>query len=964
MYKQFVQAIFTICVALICFLPSVHAQSSSNPSKESKAILKQARKHYRAGDFRDAVPEYESILHDYADDSKVIFELGVSYLHSYQQPKDLEFLERSYNMEGKTNKKINYWLGRANHLNYNFGKAHEFYELYLNQLRRFQRSQRTDIENLMEQSRYAKHLCEIPQRYIIEKVEGGINSEFSEHSPITSMDGSTLIYTSRHPNEVNNMEMDVGGAYREKIYYTTKNDSGRWNTPILLDIDPEFKNHLATMQLFDNATKMLLYKSTHQGDIYYSEKQADSSWSVPTEYQNINSTEWEADVYLSRNDDIIFVSTDRFTKDGNLNIYYSERLADSSWGELIDVGDSVNTPFDENSPFLSNDGKRLYFSSNGHKSMGGYDVFMVERDSVTGNWGTPQNMGYPINTPDDDVYFYFGYNGWTGYTSSYRTGGLGEKDIYKITFVPNVNIAGRIISGETNELLDSVEICFQAINTDTNFVECDLTNDLDGLYNVNILSNQPYKVIFTKNGEVLDELEYSVPFLVEGDPTYYKRDFVLFKDTASDSLRFRLLEVSELIMDSIRLRLRANMEKLAYREKPKLALHRDLQEFLKEVEEIIDEPMIDTVMVEDEEPLLVMDDDEPIITKLSSESEKTIVDTVAEITLLILGTTATTDGSILSDVKVDLVNDFFDIEQSDKSSQYGKYRFELNRKVKSGSSNPDLRTTHVLLANYEGVFLSKVPERKEGNKYVADFVFDVHSPRLQIRVKDEKTKLPLEQVRMKLTNRATAQVESHVINEQKFALALTGRKKGETIQCSIVFEKNGYESKTTKVAMVLGEDSTNVITVELTKKAPEPLVVRKIEKHVEPKSKEEDIIVLDENGELKKVKNLYFPFDSYKFESKYYASLDYLAELLNERDDIIVKILGHADDKGAAAYNIKLSGSRAKNVYDYLISKNVSEEQLLTKSMGYSMPLVSNDDESDGRELNRRVEFIVYKAVK
>ena len=152
--------------------------------------------------------------------------------------------------------------------------------------------------------------------------------------------------------------------------------------------------------------------------------------------KNINTSYHESSACYSPDGKSVYFVTDK--PDGGLgdrDIYISNKDEKGKWGKAINLGPTINTQYGEEGVFIHPDGKTLYFSSQGHKSMGGYDIFKSVLNTETKVWSEPENIGYPVNTPDDDVFFVTSASGKHGYYASFNATGYGEKDIYMVTFL-------------------------------------------------------------------------------------------------------------------------------------------------------------------------------------------------------------------------------------------------------------------------------------------------------------------------------------------------------------------------------------------------------------------------------------------------------------------------------------------------------------------------------------------------
>jgi outer membrane protein OmpA-like peptidoglycan-associated protein len=254
-----------------------------------------------------------------------------------------------------------------------------------------------------------------------------------------------------------------------------------------------------------------MYRQAKGGDIYVTEKDpATGAWKEPQKFANINTPDFEADAFITADGKTAYFATNHYKKIGDLDIYYVTKNEDGSWSKPQELQGRINTSEDEDAPFLTPDGKTLYFSSRGHKNMGGFDVFKSTLDS-NGNWTNPVNVGYPINTPDDDVYYYMSSNGKKGYLSSYREGGYGEKDIYEIAPVPPAVIVCKIVppcEGKQRELL-SYKI--QSLKKTTKPVSLSGKVDNDQLV-ANIYAFNSYRLAIYNSKDTLYSETIDVPF--------------------------------------------------------------------------------------------------------------------------------------------------------------------------------------------------------------------------------------------------------------------------------------------------------------------------------------------------------------------------------------------------------------------------------------------------------------------
>jgi tetratricopeptide (TPR) repeat protein len=263
-----------------------------------------------------------------------------------------------------------------------------------------------------------------------------INTFYPEYAPVISLDGSSLYFTSKRSwsnGESDKFRNPSNNYYPEDIYvsYLDINDS-TFSESKLLDFCLPKRNE-ATVAVNADERKIFLYQdSTGSGDIYYSDFFASKFNEIEKiEDVNINSKYWETHCMTSHDGNYIFFSSDRPGGFGGLDIYMMAKTNDNSWTKPINLGAKVNTAYNEDAPFISIDNKKLYFASNGPKSIGGYDI-LVSDISADGTWSDAVNLGYPLNTTSNEIYYTTTIDGTRGYLSSNREGGYGNTDIYEI----------------------------------------------------------------------------------------------------------------------------------------------------------------------------------------------------------------------------------------------------------------------------------------------------------------------------------------------------------------------------------------------------------------------------------------------------------------------------------------------------------------------------------------------------
>ena len=523
-----------------CAVALTAAIASPAQAQSTRKDLKTGNKFFEQENYRAALPYYEKVLAKDPNNAKALFNAGISYM-SFDKEKASDYIYKAQKIKPKVSKDVEYWLGRVDHLNYNFDEAVAHFQAYNATLKKNDQ-RKEELAQLIQHSKNAKVQFNSPKDIFVKNLGPTINTQFSEHSPVISSDNKLLIYTSRGANvtgatgnisDKKNKSIAADGEYYEDIFEARRIDDENWDKPRSLSGVLNGKGHDASIQLFDNDSKLLMYRNDNNGDIFVSDK-AGGDWSTPKPLDgNINSKSFESDGFITPDGLTMYFSTGKYSEDGTLDLYQSTRSSmGADWGPAKSLGANINTKYDDDSPYLSKDGKTLYFSSRGHNTMGGYDIFKSEYDEASRKWGAAQNMGYPVNTPDDDSYYRLSPDGSYAYLSSYRIGGYGEKDIYTINYIKNATIKGKVFSSkDSTSVIPGVELVFTGAQADKTALSFRDVTKPDGAYQVAVLSGRTYQVAVSKDGKNIETQEFPVPVSTNDSTTITKNFYVNYIDT-------------------------------------------------------------------------------------------------------------------------------------------------------------------------------------------------------------------------------------------------------------------------------------------------------------------------------------------------------------------------------------------------------------------------------------------------
>jgi outer membrane protein OmpA-like peptidoglycan-associated protein len=408
-----------------------------------KEGLKTAQRELEQGDhemgadparFGSALPHYLRAQKFNPSNALLNAKIGECYLHSSTKQAALSYLQKSQQLDATAEPRLHYLLARALHLGGQWEAAIKEYE----QARPVAAEATSDdvavttddLAQRVRECHRGQQQQAHPVRVLLENAGPAINSPMSDYAPLISADEKVLLLTSRRSGSTGGQLDSEGDGMLEDIYQSDWTGTA-WSPARNLGAPVNTASHDATVGLSADGHHLLVYMEDNEGDIYESNLLG-SIWSKPKSLgARINTKHRESAACYSPDGKYVYFVSDRPGGRGGRDIYRVELEARTPAENL---GSVINTPYDEEGVFMHPDGKTLYFSSKGQSSIGGYDIFKSTLNDK-GQWSEPENLGWPINTPDDDVYFVMGASGQRAYYSTDQPGGLGGKDIYRVTFL-------------------------------------------------------------------------------------------------------------------------------------------------------------------------------------------------------------------------------------------------------------------------------------------------------------------------------------------------------------------------------------------------------------------------------------------------------------------------------------------------------------------------------------------------
>ena len=364
------------------------------------------------------------------------FMAGKSIMLTIQKEESLPYFMRAWILDQDVDEDIIYYIGQAYQYSQKFDSAILFYEHYnklLSRSMKFQKSLKiNEVNHKIFECRNAKIYEFYPVDVTITNLGLNVNSEWPDYAPAISADESVIVFASRRPDENINPDLAEDLEYYEDIYISYRKN-GEWQPARNIGAPLNSLYHNASVSLSPDGRKLFLYMDNNGGDIYESTMQEDSTWSFPKALRGEVNTEFlENSVAITADEQKLYFSSTRPGGYGGADLYVATKNRNGAWINPVNLGPVINTELDEESVFVSSSGKHLYFSSNGHAGMGDLDIYRSTYNAETNEWEEPLNLGFPINSVENDIYFVLTGDEKYAYYSSLVNPNMGDQDIYKI----------------------------------------------------------------------------------------------------------------------------------------------------------------------------------------------------------------------------------------------------------------------------------------------------------------------------------------------------------------------------------------------------------------------------------------------------------------------------------------------------------------------------------------------------
>jgi len=388
------------------------------------------------------------------------YKIGLCYIEVKPISKSFEYFDKAKKLNPKVNSKYYYYYARALQLDLQFAKAISVYQKYKGGLEpRDYKMMNPIVNKNIQECKLGVQMIKNPVRVRIDNLGAVINSEYSDYGAVVNIDESMMFYTSRRDINTGGERSPVDMMFFEDAYLAFSKD-GKWLVSNNMGKPINTRYHDAVVGVAPDGNTLILYRDDNGGDLYYSQRRG-NKWLKPKAFSSpINSAYQETSASFSYNGKRLYFVSNRPGGYGGKDLYYCNINSKGEFSKPINFGNSVNTKENELGIFAHADGKTIYFSSTGHEGLGGYDVYKTVM--VDGEWSKPINLGYPINSPNPEVFFSIGASGRNAYYSTSRKGGYGSQDIYKIVFLgpkkmPQYSVSDKYIASD-DAVSDKVDI--------------------------------------------------------------------------------------------------------------------------------------------------------------------------------------------------------------------------------------------------------------------------------------------------------------------------------------------------------------------------------------------------------------------------------------------------------------------------------------------------------------------------
>jgi hypothetical protein len=532
-----------IFYSFILLTLSLLIQAQTKPATYKDYFLEGSYLLIEGGDMDKAQSNFEMAYQLDSTSANINYMLGICYLSNpllkTKAERYLEIAVKNISDKYKTDDASErsapplamFYYGEALHVNYKFEEANAQYAEFKKTVDPKDTEYINMVEKEVSTTKVAKEIAAQPLNVSVTNLGDSINSPFPEYSAVLSADERMIIFTTRRPNTTGGQKSS-DDKYFEDIVVAYKNDNGIWSKPFPLSQNVNTYGHEASINLTPDGQTLIVYrndaddKNPEEGDgnIYYTTFDG-KDWSPLKEFgSDVNTPFMETHACLSADGNVLFFSSERPGGFGGKDIYRCIKLPNMKWSKALNMGPLINTQYDEDGGFIHPDGQTFFFASNGPKSMGGYDIMFATLNEDN-KFSDVMNIGYPINTTEDDIFYVTSPDGKRGYFSSAKQGGYGDNDIYRIDLAESKEtflalFRGQLIPAEGETLPDNIVI----IVTDKT------TNEIIGTYRPKLV-NGTFSTILPPGRE------YNFSYQTDNNEEFYNEDLFVSNELSYQEIK-------------------------------------------------------------------------------------------------------------------------------------------------------------------------------------------------------------------------------------------------------------------------------------------------------------------------------------------------------------------------------------------------------------------------------------------
>lgn len=477
--------------------------------EDAKKDLQKAEKYYRKGKgtYDEALKSYLKVYNYNSKSAALNYKIGICYLWTSNKKASLPFF-----LESDATISEDYYLalGRSYQYNSDYSKAKSAYESYLTTLKPWKlRVETGKVAQLINECDNGALLMQDTLSVFINNLGPLINSYYDDYGAYLPVFDTIIYFTSKRP-KVEPRKRVSRFKYGERLLIASNaiDKPCEWVSEIDKLTGPV---NIGLAGVDKKEKKLYVYEGKwHNGSISSVEYTKGKWRKAKVIKGGINHIAYKETNISIADDGTAYYITERRDGLGGKDIWMAEPTGENKWGKPINLGAEINTPFEEATVYVTRDGNTLYFSSNGHQGMGGQDIYMSKKDAI-GNWIQPKNLGHPINSPADEFYYHPTADTLVALYATIREDSYGGLDIYKVQTDPSIpfKLIGKVHDAESGELLPAKVTIFNNLND-----EIITTSELDpdkGIYMIDFKDGGDFYIEIQNEGYLSVGMDMSCP---------------------------------------------------------------------------------------------------------------------------------------------------------------------------------------------------------------------------------------------------------------------------------------------------------------------------------------------------------------------------------------------------------------------------------------------------------------------